>query len=261
MRSLPSFWFALFAVAAVAQPVSARVLDGTETAPELTDPANDVHYDPRYVSGAPRPHLDVLSAWILFEETADAFVTTIKMADLSEVERSTASYLYDLRLDADAFVGDVQEGRFGFSVTKSSDGNEFKMNAVFVYTQRSVATPLAVETSASFGNPGYFVFELDRAEMQSRAERLEGFRVLSAEYYFPVAEVYPVYANYDEGQSGTEFALQEYEPRSVAPEDEASKFVAASSTPEEPASPFLGFAALVVAVSVAAGAVRRFHRA
>lgn len=168
---------------------------GTETAPELSDPAGNVAYSPAYVHG-PKDHdyLDILAAWYESDPSGTSLVLTLKLSDLTQLASPEPEWTPWCELTANVTDGratlayhvgwrDDGSGLYG-RMFVSDDGQWTDRGYYGVPGQTDIVNGTTFR--AVLEQPGYLVLGLPIADYLKFGPGLEDFWAVCGEQYQPI---------------------------------------------------------------------------
>lgn len=227
---------------------------GTITDPELVDPKGDIDYKPYYLGARDHQESDVEAAWMDYDPDADTISVHLQVPSTLRFEDSPAGFTYNCKFETNLTVDQNFAGRMVAEWNhreETPDRTEVLYFAAPRGSPNLESSPLNHTFERILGEPGFYVWHIEREPLQLRGAEATDFYTLCSFY-----QVYPgaggVLGGADHGFGHRSYVYGDLRPASepIAGEHGPSATAASSSGwTEEATTSTIG---LVVAMGVIA---------
>lgn len=244
---------------------------GSITDPELVDPRGDIAYQPYYVGPRDHPEADVEAAWMDYDSATDSIAIHLQVPSTLRFEDPSPLFQYRCDFDTNLTVDQQFVGRIS-AVWDSDPGDpEHDSNVSYYSTPPGAPSQVASAVPHTFeliaGEPGFYVWRIERAALQLRGAEATDFYTLCAFYHYTTSTPEgfisdgSLLGGVDHGVGHRSFVYGDLRPVSAEVREEDPTTTAATSSSswvEEGATSALGVLAVAgVLAAVAFGRRKR----
>lgn len=165
---------------------------GTPEDPELLDLTGDVEYLPTYLGPRDHDQADIESLWIDFDNIADTIAFHLQVPGTRRLENLGPEFSYSctvgFNMTVDGAFNGRMRGRWAWSATNQSESTSFFYQREADETPTATAEDLPHQFQLILGEPGFYVWRVDRASVQLRGQEIRDIGAdCNADQSMPVA--------------------------------------------------------------------------
>lgn len=259
----------LIAFLLVAVPASAAdpiITTGSEEQPELSDASGDVEYEDHYTGPQDHDYLDILAAWIDYDNQTDRVAFHLKVADASLLEDPPTGWSIGCNVKGTMTTSDGPTGTITYGWYRDANGTSY---TIFRFEPPDSAPSTNFQSQdiphayqERLAEPGYFNFSAEREVVAQFGNAFSNPHATCQERnaLSSASQLTSLYWNRDDGESTASYSFAALQPASVDNDEDpfAGTSPGAPTTTPGDASPGLSiFALLVVGLASAWRASRR----
>lgn len=227
--------FAAVSLAAVAAAASDPTdTTGTEEMPELSDASGDVAYEDHYTGPQDHDYLDILAAWIEYDNQTDQVAFHLKVSDASLLQDPPDGWSISCAVEGTMTNADGPTGTITYGWAHRTNGTSYTVLR-FEPPDSAPAVNLRPQDIShiyekELDEPGYFRFWAQREAVIQFGNAFNNPHATCQETYplSDASQLSKLYWNRDDGESTASYAFAALEPAAAA--DEQDPFASASPT-------------------------------